>query len=285
MRILLTGAKGQLGSELSTGNYLDEHIVLSTDTLELDITSTEQIESTFNEFVPDLVINAAAYTNVDQSESEPATADLVNHIGVNNLVQACSSKNSNLIHISTDYVFDGIKPNSDYWYVESDLTNPINQYGISKLKGEQVALEYDKSIVLRTSWVYGSSGHNFVKTMLKLAKTDKELRVVDDQFGCPSSTVDLSFAISSIVDQEMHTKGLFHAASPTSCSWWEFATEAIGLAGIEKSVEAIPTEEYPLPAKRPLDTKMDSTLLFDKYNFRFQPWQKSLVEVVSEIVE
>ena len=197
----------------------------------MDITDRSLVDALVSSFRPHVVINAAAYTAVDRAEDEPELATLVNDTAVGHLATAADSVGAALIHISTDYVFDGTKPG---WYTEHDATNPTGVYGATKLAGETKALSAGRAVVLRTAWVYGVTGANFVKTMRRLAGERDELGVVHDQIGCPTAAVDIAKAIRNIVGAGIPETGLFHLASPDQASWWDLAKETISLAGHRK---------------------------------------------------
>ncbi len=282
-RILVFGSSGQLATALRylTGSTAHDTKFVGRDSA--DISAIETI-SEFVQWNPDVIVNAAAYTAVDAAESEASEAHAVNVTGTSNLVSLAERADVPLIHISTDYVFDGHRLSRPDWYSEEDETNPLNVYGLTKLEGENIVLQYGKGIVLRTSFINSSTGKNFVKTILRLASQDLPLRVVDDQLGCPTSASQLGEAILQIIDSSEIQPGLFHAASKGGASWWEFATEILNIAGIEKEIEAIPTSEFPLPAKRPADARMSSAKLKEQYGIEIADWKQGLRPVVKELM-
>ena len=246
MKILITGADGMLGSDLN--RILSEnHEVILTDILSLDITDLKQVKTHFNRYEPDIVINSAAFTDVDGCESKQKLAYDVNSIGPENLAIASREINSKLIHISTDYVFNG---ENDKPYIENDKTDPINVYGETKLKGEELIRNtFDNHIILRTSWLYGIYGNNFVKTMLELSKSHDEISVVNDQRGSPTYTHDLAIAISESLENDLN--GTYHLTNSENCTWFVFAKKIFELSDIEVDVKPVATDEFPRPAKRP----------------------------------
>lgn len=282
-RILVFGSSGQLATALRKMAPSTEYEMkfVGRDTADISVMDTI---SGLADWKPDLILNAAAYTAVDAAESEAAEAHAVNVTGVANLVALAERTRAELINISTDYVFDGHNLDRSEWYSEQDETNPLNVYGLTKLEGENLVLQYDKGMVLRTSFVYSSTGKNFVKTILRLAAQDLPLRVVNDQMGCPTSANQLAEAIFKIVDSGDIQPGLFHVASSCGASWWEFATRILEVAGIDKEIEPIPTSEFPLPAKRPADARMSCAKVADHYGIVIADWREGLVPVVKELI-
>ena len=246
MKILLTGSSGMLGLDLN--RVLNKnHEVLATPSSSMDITDLNQIESQISTYKPDIIINSAAYTNVDECEFNPNLAYKVNSIGAKNLAIACDKFNSKLIHISTDYVFNG---ENDRPYTENDKTEPINIYGETKLKGEEFIQNIcDNYIILRTSWLYGINGNNFVKTMLELSKSHDEISVVEDQRGSPTYTYDLAIAIFELLKNDY--SGVYHLTNRGNCSWLEFAKNIFEITGIDVDLKPVTSEEFPRAAKRP----------------------------------
>ena len=246
MRALVTGASGQLGRELVDILTGRGHEVVALSRSELDVADPAAVERAVEAHLPKLVANAAAYTNVDGSETETGTAYAVNALGPRNLAQACERRGCELLHVSTNYVFDG---ESKRPYEPFDLPNPISAYGLTKLAGE----EYVKHLssrwyLVRTAGVYGE-GHNFVRTMLRVAKERDELKIKDDEFISPTYARDLAEGIAEVIETGLY--GLYHLTNSGSCSWYEFAEEIFSLSGTEVEVLPIPTSEYPLPAARP----------------------------------
>lgn len=282
--ILVTGGNGQLGSELREMalNYT-YYSFFFTDVSNLDITNHKSV----NDFIKinkiDVIINCAAYTNVDKAESEPELSDAINHLAVANFAQIAKDKNIKLIHMSTDYVFDGTnnKP-----YVETDNPNPQSVYGKTKLDGELAMRKINpaNSIIIRTSWVYSRLGNNFVKTMLRLAETRDEISVVADQIGSPTSAADLAKAILTILPM-VHNKTveIFHYSNEGLCSWYDFAKAIFEIKGISIKVNAIESSQYPTAAKRPLYSIMNKSKIIKKYNLTITHWKDSLVDCLEKI--
>jgi len=277
--ILVTGANGQLGKCIQdVVKKYPQHTFHFKSSKDLDITNNTQVENLFNKEKYDYCINCAAYTAVDRAEEDEQNAFLVNAEGVKFLAEACKSFETVLIHISTDFVFDGTKKSP---YVENDKPNPINVYGVSKLKGE----EYIKSIlekyyIIRTSWVYSEYGNNFVKTMLRLGRERDELSVVNDQFGSPTYAGDLAHVILEIIASKKENYGIYHYSNEGIINWHDFATEIFKVAVLSINISAISTDKYPTPAKRPLYGKLDNTLLHSKFNSPPIHWKKSLTDLL-----
>lgn len=253
-KILLTGANGMLGQDLSAVLEDEGYEVIETNRKILDITDFQQAEKVLNKYNPNFVIHCAAYTNVDGAEDDFQTAHKVNAIGTENIARLCAEKNIILVYISTDYVFDGKKKKP---YKPWDKTNPLNNYGKTKLEGEKAVQKHCKKFyIIRTSWLYGHYGSNFVEKMISLA--DKpELKVVDDQIGCPTWTVELSNGITGLLD-EMPEFGIYHICGSGQTSWYGFAKEIFKLIGKEVNLKPCKTEEFPRPAKRPEYSVMDN---------------------------
>lgn len=257
MKVLLTGANGMLGQDLSPALEDIGCLVIETDMDNLDITDGQMVEAVFDEIHPDLVVHCAAYTNVDKAEEDLETALFVNEIGTKNIAKACANIGATLVYISTDYIFDGQKQGA---YIPSDAPNPINNYGLSKLKGELAVQEIcEKYYIARTSWLYGHHGKNFVETIIGLAcqNSDKppELKVVDDQIGCPTWTVELSNGIIKLLAKPY---GIYHVCASGTTSWYGFAKEILEQEGIEVDLKPCTTQEFPRPAKRPANSVMEN---------------------------
>ncbi|MEQ9859654.1 dTDP-4-dehydrorhamnose reductase [Pectobacterium cacticida] len=253
MKILLTGANGQLG-RCFQDRLPAEWKILATDSDKLDITDITQVEQTVSQFQPDAIVNAAAYTAVDKAESEPELAARINVNGPANLATVAHKHNIRLIHVSTDYVFDG---KATQPYTETSPTNPLSVYGKTKLAGEQAVVEAaPNSIIVRTAWVFSEYGNNFVKTMLRLAQERETLSIVNDQRGCPTYAGDLAQAIIMLL-QIKAKSGLYHYCGDKEVSWYEFAEVIFKIAAQKTTVAKIPalkpitTEQYPTPAHRP----------------------------------
>ena len=246
MKILITGSSGMLGHDLIE-ILKDNHELILTSSKTLDITDNNRVIEFICENKPDIVINSAAYTNVDGCEENQETAYSINGDGVRNLAIGCSKIDCPLIHISTDYVFNG--ENTRPW-VEDDEIGPISVYGKSKLKGEEAILEIlDKFFIIRTAWLYGINGGNFPKTMLELAKNHSEITVVYDEVGTPTYTPDLAKAISQLIETDYY--GIYHITNSGSCSWCEFARYIFEIAGKDVKVIPVTASEFARPAPRP----------------------------------
>jgi len=275
-KILVTGANGQLGNECRT---LAESIAnaefVFTDVAELSITDSNAVEEIFSKNKFDYCINAAAYTAVDLAETETALAQLINATAVGYLADACHKNNCRLIHISTDYVFDGT---NEIGYDVDDATSPINVYGATKLEGEKLALSLNpETIVIRTSWVYSYHGKNFVKTMMKLMQERESLNVVADQIGKPTYAADLASAIFQIIFSEKEfVSGMFHFANQGVISWYDFAVAIKEIGGYNCNVNPIASSEYPVPAKRPNYSILNTNKIEHTFNIEIPYWKDSL---------
>lgn len=281
---LLIGGNGQVGREIALRAERNETPLTVTARDTLDITDGDAIERAFDAFQPDLVINASAYTAVDRAESEPETAFTVNRDGPAALARNCARHGVPLIHISTDYVYDGSKPSA---YVETDPVAPLGVYGASKLAGEDAIREnLARHIIMRTAWVYGVHGHNFVKTMLRLGRERDTLKVVDDQHGTPTHAAELADAILELAERieagsvEGNGWGTFHCAGQGETTWCGFAREIFAVAeqdlGRKVRVDAITTAEFPTPAERPGNSRLDCSLLRAVHGIELRPWQEGL---------
>ena len=272
MKILLLGHKGMLGSDLLLKLNL-QHEVVGMDKDEIDIVSAEECNEAIKEIEPNIVINAAAYTNVDGCETAKEECFAVNAEAIKNIAQACLNKNIRIIHFSTDYVFDGTAKQP---YKEDDKCNPINAYGESKLAGERYLQSLaDDYILIRTSWLYGVKGKNFVQTILEKAKTTPKLSVVDDQVGSPTHTKDLAAAVDLLIEQ--NAKGIFHITNRGSCSWYQFAVKILQEYGLD-NIEVIPikSDKLPRPAMRPAYSVLSMHKFIATTGKTMQPWQLAL---------
>ena len=247
MKILITGANGQLGKELAKQYKRKKDIdLILAGRLDLDITSVDQVNAFVKENKPDVIINCAAHTAVDKCETETEMAYKINTLGPKNLAVAANKIGAEIVQVSTDYVFDGSR---DKLLTELDTVNPQTVYGKTKLEGELLVEKLNpKHYIVRTAWLYGD-GNNFVKTMINLSKTNKTLKVVNDQKGTPTSTVDLAKVIIKLIEDKNY--GTFHCTCKGECTWYEFAKEIFRLKGIDTKVLPCTTEEFPRPAKRP----------------------------------
>ena len=246
MKILITGSNGMLGYDLNRV-LKDSHDLILTTSKTLDITNKKQVDEAISANKPDLVINAAAYTDVDGCEENQDTAFKVNGEGVRNLAEACRVNDSCLVHISTDYVFNG--ENTRPW-VEDDEIGPVSVYGKSKLQAEEAIQEtLERYFIIRTAWLYGINGKNFPKTMLELAKDHDEITVVYDEVGCPTYTLDLARAISELIESQYY--GIYHITNSGSCSWCEFSRYIFEAADVDVNVIPVTASEFNRPAPRP----------------------------------
>jgi dTDP-4-dehydrorhamnose reductase len=287
MKVLVTGANGQVGWELSKSGARKDFDILALDRTTLDITDQSAVSKTVSGSMVSLVVNAAAYTAVDQAESEPEVAFSVNRDGPAYLASACAEAGIPLIHISTDFVFDGKKEGP---YLESDQISPLNVYGKSKAAGETAVSErLREHIILRTSWVYGVQGRNFVKTMLLLGRERDVVQVVEDQYGGPTYAADLGDAIMHIASRMREKRdiswGTYHYCGRGVTSWHGLAQEIFSLANHYtslkvKRVQAIRTADYPTPAKRPLNSALDCSLVEKTFNIHPKPWRESLAHMI-----
>jgi len=290
MKILVIGSKGQLGHELLIqGNNLGYEI-LPADLPDLDITDKTQVKHWLEKFQPSLVVNTAAYTNVDKAETEQNLAFAVNRDGPANLAEACARFEIPLIHISTDFIFDGKKSSP---YIESDPASPLSIYGKSKQEGEnEVRSRLKKHIILRTAWLYGVHGQNFVKTMLRLGRENEVISVVADQYGSPTSAADLADAVLQIISRIKYnpdiTWGTYHYCGQGITTWHGFTEEILNLArqyiSIKtKNIRPISTAEYPTKAIRPPFSALDCNLIKKNFGININPWQDSLKTVIRQL--
>lgn len=294
MKVLVFGTAGQVGREVARAAWPSSFEVIGTDQSEADITKAPAVRAAIARCEPQLVINLAAYTAVDRAESEPELAWAANCAGPAHIAGLCGECSIPLIHLSTDYVFDGRKAGS---YREDDAVNPLSVYGRSKEAGERaVRSATARHIILRTSWVYGAHGTNFVKTMLRLGRERPILRVVADQRGCPTAAAEIASALVSIAGEILRGSanwGTFHFAGGGSTSWHGFAEEIIDLATgcgawpirSRPQVEPITTDQYPTPAQRPMNSILDCGKIAAELGISAPPWQTSLVPVVRELLE
>lgn len=279
MRILVTGASGQLGYDVE--RELERRGIehLGTSSRELDITDREAVERLMAAYRPDAAIHCAAYTKVDLAEDEPERCWAVNADGTRNMAAACRKTGAKLLYISTDYVFPGTGERS---YETGDPTGPVNTYGRSKLAGElAVQSLLEKYFIVRISWVFGKNGNNFVKTMLRLAETKAELSVVCDQIGSPTYTADLAPLLCDMVQTERY--GVYHATNEGTCAWSEFAEAIFELADKQVTVYPIPTSAYPTRAVRPLNSRMSKECLHSNGFQELPEWKNALARYLKEI--
>ena len=288
----IIGSNGQLGWELVRRAGRRGMHVMALDYPEIDIRDIDSIDACFGSKKIDLVINAAAYTAVDRAESEPEAAFAVNREGPAHLSDRCRKRGIPLIHVSTDYVFDGTKPGA---YIEGDPVAPLGVYGQSKAAGEaDIRERLAKHIIVRTAWLCGVHGQNFVKTMLKLGREKNTLQVVADQYGCPTIAADLAEAILEAVSQvekkESVKWGTYHFCGAGKTTWHGFATAIFEIAGqyekfAVKSVVPISTAEYPTPVKRPANSVLDCTKIEKYFGIRPRPWREGLAEMIEQLYQ
>lgn len=282
--IIVTGANGQLGQELQrlAPDY-PAYTFHFYSRAELDIADEAQVRRVFEAHKPAFCINCAAYTAVDKAESEQEAAFAINAEGTRNLAAISKEHSTRFVHISTDYVFNGM---GEQPYKEDDTTDPVNLYGASKLKGEQLALEANPdSVLIRTSWVYSSFGNNFVKTMLRLMQSRTEISVVADQTGSPTYAADLAEAIVQIIGTDKWQGGIYHFSNEGVITWHEFAREIQHYTHLSCTVHPISTEQYPTPAKRPKYSVMDKQKIRQVYGIALLPWRSSLYRCLDLLKE
>ncbi len=285
MKVLITGASGMLGADLRTALGEEHELVLADvvgDVTQMDITDTAQVMSVVGACKPDVVVHSAAYTDVDGCERDPDKAYKVNAFGTWNVAAACQKYDAAMVYVSTDFVFDGEKTEP---YIEYDLTNPLSHYGASKLAGERHVRELcPRHYITRTAWLYGEHGKNFPYSIMNAAKTRKELKVVADQIGTPTLTVDLAATIKGLIETPMY--GAYHVTNGGFCSWYDFAVEILRLAGVT-DVEVLPIkgEEWPSPTRRPAYSVLRNYSLELQGRDNLRPWQDALAWFISRVKE
>jgi dTDP-4-dehydrorhamnose reductase len=290
-KIVVTGANGQLGREIqaAAGSLLSTPAVahpfdfIFADREQLPVENPDRVQSFFAHHRPDFCINCAAYTAVDKAETEKDLAFRINGDAAGSIAAACHATGARLIHISTDYVFDG---SSAIPLKENDPTGPISVYGASKLRGEQLSMEQhpEGTVIIRTSWVYSEFGNNFVKTMIRLMKEKPSINVVDDQIGSPTYAADLADALLQIVAGEKFVPGIYHYSNEGRISWYEFALAIKELTGSACSVHPISTAQYPTPARRPHYSLLDKSLIRNTYHITIPDWKSSLVTCLRRLI-
>ncbi|HIO03558.1 dTDP-4-dehydrorhamnose reductase [Marinobacter sp. LM1] len=287
MRVLITGACGQLGKCLQDSFKESSHEVIAASRSELDITSSDSVESFVLAHEPDVIINAAAYTSVDKAEVESDLAFKVNADAVANLAAAVNKIGAFLIHVSTDYVFDGSLTRP---YREGDSVNPMGVYGKSKLAGEREAEKANRYVIVRAAWIFSEYGSNFLKTMVRLGSERDSLSIVNDQIGAPTYAGDLAEALRALAESPP-VSGTYHFSGGQRCSWYGFAQEIFQTCGVLKAdfqfpvINPIPTSEFPTPAKRPAFSVLDGGLLEARVGIREGSWADALRDVCSKVLE
>lgn len=281
MKILVTGANGQLGHDLVNELNRRNHFVIPCGHAELDVCSPEQVRSVIMQLKPDAVIHCAAYTAVDKAEDEAEKCFQVNAFGTENVSRACAEIGAKLMYLSTDYVFDGA---GDAQWETYDKPAPLNVYGMSKLDGEKaVQNNTNRHFIVRISWVFGIAGKNFVKTMLRLGKEKDIINVVNDQVGAPTYTADLAVLLADMIETEKY--GVYHASNENFCSWAEFASAIMKKAKLPAKIVNISSEEYPVRARRPLNSRLNKDKLSQMGFKRLPTWEDALDRFLAELGE
>lgn len=279
MKVLVTGAKGQLGSDIVNELARRKIDYFGAVRKDFDITDTISSSIFIRKIMPDVIIHCAAYTAVDKAEEDKQLAYMVNVEGTRNIALICKEIGAKMVYISTDYVFDGTgeKP-----YEINDKTRPLGIYGLSKLEGERIVLDLiEKIFIVRISWVFGKNGNNFIKTMLKIGKEKNEVGVVCDQIGSPTYSADLAILLCDMIKTEKY--GIYHATNEGYCSWAQFAEEIFCLAGLDTKVKMLTTSQYPTKAKRPLNSRLSKASL-DVGGFKRLPcWKNALKKFLNEM--
>jgi len=289
MVVLVTGANGQLGQSIQfIANQYPNIQFIYTDYQELDITNFESCHTVFAKYKPQFCINTAAYTAVDKAESESEKAHLINAIGPENLAKVCKEYNTILLHISTDFIFDGTSSSLSMTngYKETDIPNPQSVYGKTKLDGElAVQKNWEKHYIIRTSWVYSQFANNFMKTMLRLASERDSLSVVNDQIGTPTYAVDLAEVLIKIIQFSNHSSafGIYNFSNEGQCSWYEFAATIFQQKRISIDLQPIHTSAYPTPAKRPSYSVLDKSKIKNTFNLKINDWKASLHSCLNQL--
>lgn len=281
MKILVTGVSGQLGFDVC--RELDRRGIdnLGLASRDMDITDPEAVSRVIKQYMPDAVIHCAAYTRVDKAQEEPGRCWAVNAQGTFNIASVCRELNIKMLYISTDYVFAGEGEN---FYHPEDAVDPRNVYGMTKLSGElAVRAMVEKFFIVRISWVFGINGGNFIKTMLRLSETKEEVSVVCDQIGSPTYTADLAPLLCDMIVSEKY--GLYHATNEGICSWAELAQETFRLAGKSTKVRPIPSSEYPVPAPRPLNSRLDKSALAEAGFGCLPTWESAVSRYIESLLE
>lgn len=279
MRVLVTGVKGQLGYDVVKDLEKRGYKPIGVDREEMDLMNNESIRHFIMEIRPEAIIHCAAYTAVDKAEEEVDVCYQVNAEAVKVIAQCAKELEVKLIYISTDYVFDGTK---DGEYVETDMPNPINVYGASKLKGEQYVQDLlTNYYIVRISWVFGVNGNNFIKTMRRLGADRDELNIIHDQIGSPTYTADLAPLLVDMIETDKY--GIYHATNEGFCSWYEFANEIFKQSGIEVKTNPITTDQYPTAAKRPMNSKMSKDKLVESGFSQLPSWEEAMINFIRKM--
>ncbi|MBT3935961.1 MAG: dTDP-4-dehydrorhamnose reductase [Bacteroidetes bacterium] len=280
--ILVTGSDGQLGRSIKViANQYPNFDFIFTDVGQLDITNQDQINQFFHDKRPSYLINCAAYTAVDKAETEIELAKQLNVEACRMLANACKEYETTLIHISTDFVFDGQKNQP---YIEEDATEPVSAYGKSKLAGEKTIVDkLDDFVIFRTAWLYSEYGHNFVKTIMNKGAELGKLKVVYDQIGTPTYALDLAKAICDVISIPCFSRGIFHFTNEGVISWYDFAKAIVEIADIECEIQPIPSVEFPTPAVRPKYSVLDKTSLKSTYSMQIPYWRDSLKKCIKNL--
>ncbi|MCR5423399.1 MAG: dTDP-4-dehydrorhamnose reductase [Bacteroidales bacterium] len=286
MNILVTGANGQLGNEMRRISIGSDDRYLYTDVAELDIADQDAVRSYVKKEAVDVIVNCAAYTNVDKAEDDAEKADLLNNYAVGNLAIAAKEVDATLIHISTDYVFGGSQTNTPYR--EDAVTNPLGVYGKTKLSGEQVLQRTGcQYLIFRTAWLYSSYGNNFVKTMMRLTREKDMLNVVFDQVGTPTYAGDLAAVIYKVISQRLYNdhQGIYHFSNEGVISWYDFALAIAELSGHRCNIRPCHSDEFPSKVKRPNFSVLDKTKVKETFHVDIPYWRDSLRKCINEIQE
>lgn len=278
MKVVLTGAAGQLGQDVLLELERRNHQGVGADRKQLDITIEDNVIAYINEMKPDVILNCAAYTNVDAAEENEEAAYLINAVGTENLAKAAKQIGAKLLHVSTDYVFDGT---ASVPYEVDEPTKPLGAYGRTKLAGEQLLQKHlDEFFIVRTAWVYGVYGNNFVKTMIRLGKERGEVGVVHDQVGSPTYTVDLAKFMVDLIETDKY--GIYHATNSGVCSWYEFAVEIFKQAEMDVQVNPLTSEQFPRPAARPKYSVLSKKMIEKQGLTPLRDWKEALAAYLSQ---
>lgn len=281
MKVVVTGAKGQLGQDVVKQLAKDNHEVIGTDRDDLDITNEKDVLAFISEIKPDVILHCAAYTNVDAAETDEETAYQINALGTEYLAKAAKANDAKMLYISTDYVFDGTATEP---YEVDQPTKPLGAYGRTKFAGEELLKKHlDRYFIVRTAWVFGVGGNNFVKTMIRLGEERGEVGVVHDQVGSPTYTVDLAALMLDLMVTDQF--GTYHATNSGVCSWYDFAVEIYKQAGLEVKVNPLTSDEFPRPAKRPSYSVLSKKRLEEQGFTPLRDWKEALAAYLKETNE